>query len=68
MKRMLMVSVLIAAMPCGALLAQSTPPAASNAGTSQAPTAGTPRIAPGSVIPVQLIKTVDAKKAKTGDE
>lgn len=26
------------------------------------------RIAPGSVIPVQLTKTVDAKKAKTGDE
>jgi len=26
------------------------------------------RIAPGSVIPVQLSKTVDAKKAKTGDE
>jgi hypothetical protein len=28
----------------------------------------TPRIAPGSVIPVQLTKTVDAKKVKTGDE
>ena len=27
-----------------------------------------PKIAPGSVIPVQLSKTVDAKKAKTGDE
>jgi len=27
-----------------------------------------PKIAPGSVIPVQLTKTVDAKKAKTGDE
>ena len=26
------------------------------------------RLAPGSVIPVQLSKTVDAKKAKTGDE
>src|SRR6201998_1024611 len=68
MKRMLMVSALIAAMPCGVLLAQSTPPAASNAGTSQAQTASAPRIAPGSVIPVQLTKTVDAKKAKTGDE
>jgi hypothetical protein len=38
------------------------------------PTAGnqaqpsSPRLAPGSVIPVQLTKTVDAKKAKTGDE
>lgn len=29
---------------------------------------GTSRIVPGSVIPVQLIKTIDAKKAKTGDE
>ena len=26
------------------------------------------KIAPGSVIPVQLAKTVDAKKAKTGEE
>ncbi|MGB9199249.1 MAG: hypothetical protein WCB53_20160 [Terriglobales bacterium] len=26
------------------------------------------RIAPGSIIPVQLLKTVDAKKAKSGDE
>jgi hypothetical protein len=29
---------------------------------------GSLKIAPGSVIPVQLSKTVDAKKAKTGDE
>lgn len=68
MKRMLMVSALIAAMPCGMLLAQSAPPPASSTPTSQAQTAGSPRIAPGSVIPVQLTKTVDAKKAKTGDE
>jgi len=27
-----------------------------------------PRIAPGTVIPVELTKTIDAKKAKTGDE
>ena len=27
-----------------------------------------PRIAPGSVIPVQLTKSIDAKKVKTGDE
>jgi hypothetical protein len=31
-------------------------------------TAGPRRIAPGSVIPVQLTKTIDAKKAKPGDE
>jgi hypothetical protein len=30
--------------------------------------AGQRRIAPGSVIPVQLTKTIDAKKAKPGDE
>jgi hypothetical protein len=68
MTRRLMVSTLTAAMSCGVLLAQSTPPPASNAGTSQAQTANAPRIAAGSVIPVQLTKTVDAKKAKTGDE
>ena len=68
MKRMFMISALIAAMPYGVLLAQSTPPPASNAGTPQAQTAGAFRIAPGTVIPVQLSKTVDAKKAKTGDE
>lgn len=39
---------------------------------AQAPAAeqysANPRIAPGSVIPVQLTKTIDAKKAKTGEE
>jgi len=35
---------------------------------TQAQPAGAKKIAPGSVIPVQLTKTVDAKKAKTGDE
>jgi len=39
-------------------------------GTAANPSAmnGPTRIAPGSVIPVELAKTVDAKKAKTGDE
>ena|ERR1700731_1206344 len=41
----------------------ATQPAAS----AQTASAG-PRVAPGSVIPVQLTKTVDAKKAKTGDQ
>lgn len=35
---------------------------------NQQQTSGALKIAPGSVIPVQLAKTVDAKKAKTGDE
>jgi hypothetical protein len=42
-------------------------PSAAQPGTSQAPNA-VPRIAPGSVIPVQLSKTLDAKKSKSGDE
>jgi len=42
---------------------------ASPSGAAQTTTANdTPGIAPGSVIPVQLTKTVDAKKVKTGDE
>jgi hypothetical protein len=50
------------------------PPQATQAPAS-APTVGDraqaaakSRIAPGSIIPVQLTKTIDAKKAKTGDE
>ena len=35
--------------------------------TSEQASAGL-RIAPGSIIPVQLTKTIDAKKVKTGDE
>jgi hypothetical protein len=50
--------------------AQGTPAVPPNsragAGTSQA--GPVTRIAPGSVIPVSLTKTVDAKKAKVGDE
>src|SRR5260370_34658375 len=32
------------------------------------PATGATKIAPGSVIPVTLTKTIDAKKVKTGDE
>ena len=68
---------------CGAALAQPTPrptpdPQAprseerpgQNAPPSgnQTPAANSLKIAAGSVIPVELAKTVDAKKAKTGDE
>ncbi len=38
------------------------------ASSGQASGTGNIRIAPGSIIPVQLTKTIDAKKAKTGDE
>src|SRR5690242_3529965 len=80
MKNVFKATVLMALM-CGVALAQNASPS-SNSGTPQ-PQAQTSapqtsqsamaaqhptRIAPGSVIPVQLTKTVDAKKAKTGDE
>jgi hypothetical protein len=43
-------------------------PTAGPAGAAANQTSQAPKIAPGSVIPVQLTKTIDAKKAKTGDE
>lgn len=42
-------------------------PSAAQPRTPNSEANGAPRIAPGSVIPVQLTKTIDAKKAKTGD-
>lgn len=94
MKNIFMAAGVIAALTCGAALAQTTPSTtdpsmpqtqAPNAPTTQtrpqtgqapvtSPATGKTqssekaKIAPGSVIPVQLTKTVDAKKAKTGDE
>jgi len=52
---------------------QAAPPTNQNAPSaqaagSQAPGSSAPKIAPGSVIPVQLTKSIDAKKVKTGDE
>jgi hypothetical protein len=49
--------------PAAPQAAQSTPGQSS----AMQPTTNV-RIAPGSVIPVQLTKSIDAKKAKTGDE
>jgi hypothetical protein len=43
-------------------------PNSGNAGRSAPDATGIKRLAPGSVIPVELTKSVDAKKAKTGDE
>ena len=79
MKRILqMFAIIIVAIPLlsWALLAQDSTPAtpAPQATPAATPTAATQpaqnsvHIAPGSVIPVALIKTIDAKKAKTGDE
>ncbi|MGA9475536.1 MAG: hypothetical protein WBV36_23930 [Terriglobales bacterium] len=75
-------TLLVAAFFCGtALLAQepaspTAQPATPSTNTQATPSSSagptsagpTTRIAPGSVIPVQLTKTVDAKKAKAGDE
>ena len=67
---------------CAGALAQSTTPSSSSssaadsaqpqatppAGATANPAAQPSRIAPGTVIPVELTKTIDAKKAKTGDD
>jgi hypothetical protein len=83
MKRILTAGAFAMTLACGIMLAQdatpaSTPPgtppaqqpaqAPPSSATSQTNGATSPRIAAGSVIPVELTKTVDAKKAKTGDE
>src|ERR1700733_9862864 len=48
--------------------AQQPAPSTTAVPSNAAATSGPVRIAAGSVIPVQLAKTIDAKKAKTGDE
>jgi len=82
MRNIVPATLLSGALLCAASFAQSAPsaqnpsappaqPEAQPASPSPAPTepqAAIPRIAPGSVIPVQLTKTIDAKKAKPGDE
>jgi hypothetical protein len=65
-------------MPEKQMPSSRTSPGTSQSPSTQSPSstpgsgatqAGSPtRIAPGSVIPVELAKTIDAKKAKTGDE
>jgi hypothetical protein len=67
-----LISIFSAALMVGVGLAQdsATPNASSPTSEPHASAQASPvaRIAPGSVIPVSLIKTIDAKKAKTGDE
>jgi hypothetical protein len=74
-----LIRVLPAMALCASCIAQNTPagqtngtqmPAQHNATAAEpgSPNAGqVARIAPGSVIPVELMKTIDAKKVKTGD-
>ena len=54
------------ATPTQAAPAQAAPTQA--APTQASPANGAPRIAPGSVIPARLAKSINAKKAKKGDE
>jgi Bacterial conjugation TrbI-like protein len=73
MNKFLVTAAVAGTLICGTTLADSAPaPAAQHpAQTEPAPSTraqGASRIAPGSVIPVELTKTVDAKKAQTGDE
>lgn len=69
---LLCAAVLQAQEPTSPTAQPATQPATPNTSSAQpAPssTAGAPaRIAPGSVIPVELAKSVNAKKARTGDE
>jgi hypothetical protein len=75
--------ILAGAVLCGISFAQGAAPGQTNGVTPPDPTPPTatepvpaasepanaaPRLAPGSVIPVRLTKTIDAKKAKSGDE
>jgi hypothetical protein len=58
-----------ALLAIGAAAAQNSQTSAPQAASSTSSPAGAPtRIAPGSVIPVSLAKTIDAKKVKTGDQ
>jgi Bacterial conjugation TrbI-like protein len=64
--RQILVAILAGGLLGGAWLARAQNTAPQNSGTEQQSSA--PRIAPGSVIPVELTKGIDAKKVKTGDE
>jgi hypothetical protein len=70
MNNKLKVAALWLAFICGNAIMPGTSRAQSSPPSSPDPTnpAGQSRIAPGSVIPVELTKTIDAKKAKAGDE
>jgi len=76
-----LIGLFTAGILCAACLAQQPAPADSSGVAPQTPPTGSsqsvpssqpqtstrPWITPGSVIPVQLTKTIDAKKIKTGD-
>jgi hypothetical protein len=63
-----LIAVLAIPLLCGSLLGQPPSSTPAQATATSAPAGSTSRIPPGLVIPVQLLKSIDAKKAKTGDE
>ncbi|HWY59843.1 MAG TPA: hypothetical protein VNZ03_35600 [Terriglobales bacterium] len=65
---LLMSGAALAQQSTGATSPPQNNPSASQSGTSGIPqTTESPRFAPGTVIPVELTKSIDAKKAKSGD-
>ena len=81
MRRVMLVTIVLAVTCCLSLGLDSGPSGAGSAtaqggnpqqttqpGAQQGQLTSQVRIAPGSVIPVQLTKTLDAKKVKTGDQ
>jgi hypothetical protein len=60
-----MMATLVGATLIGAALCTAAP---AQSATPSLDPARSPKIGPGTVIPVELTKTIDAKKAKTGDE
>jgi hypothetical protein len=72
--RALLTGILAAAALCGISTAQNAAaqgqqsPATAQSGKPEQPGGTSSRIAPGSVIPVLLSRTIDAKKVKVGDQ
>jgi hypothetical protein len=79
----LLTGIFAGAVLCGASLAQNatqpstndtmpqsqqSPATTQSAQSSSEPASQAPRIAPGSVIPIELTKSIDAKKVKAGDQ
>jgi hypothetical protein len=64
----ILIGILAGAMLCAVSIAQNPGVMAQTPSNSGQGNPATPRIAPGSVIPVELTKSIDAKKVKTGDE
>src|SRR5437588_12940354 len=66
---LLMSGAALAQQSTGATSPPQNNPSASQSGTSSVPqTTASPRFAPGTVIRVELTKSIDAQKVKSGDD